>query len=533
MEGEKREGFSSDGPEIIEKRSRAPLIIAICAVALLAAVMAVYVLGLFGGGGGEEPEAKWMSAAWAEDGAAYIPAFDGTALRLENVEAAAQTADKKHVVALTNDGQIYMTDGELGEKTVIDDDGLGIFYVRDAGFIYYDNDYCFYRVSFTDGSVFRLGECDDVAAAVHTMEILYAKDGVVYSLPADSETAQEVGTYEDSIYIYLVSDDGQLGVWASGINDVDYIMLRDGGEGEKLFVTEREGEVFCKLSKDQQLLTVDSVDQNCFWLKQRGCAPVELQNEGWELKYTDYSPMGRVELTPADEISCIYFDVESDIDEYTDKYTTSLWCAGLTGETEPVLENIGDHRISDGRIAFIDADGGLYCAELDGAQLKNRTLIDAGAAAIEFEHEYLYYLKNVTGEYADETGDLYCYKLGDEKPVKIDEDVSCSVKFFPVSKTYNSEDGAQVWYFKNMQSLGENMESCAEMLTWSYGDEAPEKVDDNVSWYSVYSDIYYYLRPDGYVYLRYTGDYDENDSLFDMVYFDGKSSTVLAEGVFG
>ena len=67
MEEEKREGFSPDGPEIIEKRSRAPLIIAICAVALLAAVTAVYVLGLFGGGGGEEPEAKWMPAAWTEE----------------------------------------------------------------------------------------------------------------------------------------------------------------------------------------------------------------------------------------------------------------------------------------------------------------------------------------------------------------------------------------------------------------------------------------------------------------------------------
>ena len=533
MEEERNEGFTLDGPELVKKHSRAPLIIAICAVVLLAAVTAAYALGLFGGGRGEQPEMRFQSAYKAEDGASYIPAFDGTALRLENVKVAARTADKKHAAALTKDGQVYMTDGELGGKIVIDEDGLGIIYLRDTGFIYYDSDYCLYRVTFADGSVFRLGECDDIAAAVRTMEILYARDGVVYYLPADSETAQKVGTYEDSAYIFLVSDDGQLGVWASGINDVDYIMLRDGGEGEKLFVTERDGYISCEFSKDQQLLTVKSVDRNCFWLKQRGCAPVELQNEGWELDYTAYSPMGRVERAPADEISCIYFDTEPSIVDYTDKYTGSLWCAGLTGETEPVLENIGDHDISDGRIAYIDTDGGLYCAELDGAQLKNRTLIDAGAASVEFVHEYIYYLKNIRGEYGDETGDLYCYKLGDKKPVKIDGDVSCNIKYYPVSMTYSSGDGAQVWYFKNMQSLGESLESCAEMLTWSYGGKAPEKVDDNVEWYSVYSDVYYYLRPDGYVYLRYTGDYDANTSLFDMVYSDGKSTTVLAEGVLG
>ena len=177
--------------------------------------------------------------------------------------------------------------------------------------------------------------------------------------------------------------------------------------------------------------------------------------------------------------------------------------------------------------------GGLYCAELDGAQLKNRTLIDAGAASVEFVHEYIYYLKNVRGEYGDETGDLYCYKLGDKKPVKIDGDVACNIKYYPVSMTYSSGDGAQVWYFRNMQSLGESLESCAEMLTWSYGGKEPEKVDDNVLWYCVYSDTMYDIRPDGYVYLRYTGDYDANTSLFDMVYSDGKSTTVLAEGVLG
>lgn len=496
---------------------------AVVAVVVIAAVM------LFRGRGASSKTAEPLaiSANITEEGIAYILLPDGKAIEIDDdVEYAVITKDRKHIIVQQKGGRLYVTDTDQKQKTSITGRCASVSYIRDDGFFYTDNNEAVYRVLFDGTEALKVGENINLVAAAHVASAVYADDdGNIYTLANTDTEARKVDTSSDDVKVKAVSDDAEIAVWTTG-DSLRTVMLSDGGESTALGRLDSKYDfTHATFTKDQGLAVIDNSDSDRLWIKYPGQEAVEAKL-GAELAvstvYTDKGPL--YDMQSGDVTGLL---VETEAEEGDNIYAVTL-----DGDRERLLSGVTDFSAAGGYLFYTDADKDLHCGKLDGDTVADETKIasDVDVFEVTSNGRYVYYMKDCE----QGRGVLYCYKVGAEEPIKIDTDAACmdtEWDFLLSMYTTYSVDGASVFYYKDMEDVADTRHIGTLML-WTYGGEDAEKIAGEVLTYSVSSSLDTgEVQTDGFKFMKYDSVDDEENVHANLMYFDGKKTTKIAEDV--
>ena len=250
-------------------RKRWLLPVLIAAAVVVAAILLIVLLS--GRGGAQAAKNAAIYAKISEKGTAYIPLMDGSCIKIDDdVRKAAITQDRKNVIVLQEDGTLYVTNPKLSRQTTVADDVEDFSYIRSDGIIYTDTDGVSYRYLFGDKEPVKLGELDSISAADNSISVVYALNGTIYTLSADSEKRVKVGTEDVSAAVKGISDDGKLCLWVDSSGSTHTIRISDNGEKTTLGTVESKYEyTYLTFSSDQKVATVVNSYCDNMWVIQR------------------------------------------------------------------------------------------------------------------------------------------------------------------------------------------------------------------------------------------------------------------------
>lgn len=520
----------TDAPS--QKPKRKPLLLlTILGIVVVLAVAAIFLFGGSFGSTGNDPAPIAIPARMSADGTAYIPLMDGSCIQInDEVENAFVTGDRNHVVVHLRDGILYVTDIKQSSKTQIADNCASLNHVTNDGFIYIDKDETTCRVLFDDMTPLKVGEDITFVTAENTTSILYATDeGNIYTLANTDTDANKIATFDDTVELEAVSDDGQISVWVILEDDSHTIMLNDGDDRSVLGEIESESNyTYVTFSKDQKLVTIDNSYSDCIWIKRPGEDPIKAKLGGkvFGIAYTEH---GHLKYVQADEVSSLYFYTLADTG-------INVYSISMTGDRERILSKVLDFKVSNGNIFYTDQENTLYYAHLSEDSISEETKIASNVDFFEvpYSGQYVYYMKNCDEN--DNAGSLYCYKLGEADPLKIATDVACFYfSYGSGGYTYNmySLDGSDVFFFQDMEEIPDTYDDHGTLFQWSYGAEDPVKIASEVLRFSVSSRIYGGVYADSFIYTKYLSVDEDENVLVNWMYYDGKESTKFAAEVIG
>lgn len=512
------------------KRKRWPLIAGLAAgVVVVLAVVIVLIVSLSGKGGAEVRKSV-INARISDDGTAYIPLMDGTCVTIgDDVKSAALTADRTHIVVLLTDGTLYVTDPQLSEKTTIADEAAKFSNIRDDGFFYEDEEECSYRVLFQDGEPLELGHDVAFIVADNTCSVLYATDdGDIFSLAAGSDERGRVGTFDKSTSMEGISDDGQICVWVNSDGEERTIYFHDGQDRITLgTVTCKYNYTYVTFTEDQQMATVVNSYCDTMWILNRDQEPVKVKLGAEPDVSTVYTSKGYLSRSTAQQAQYLYMLTEAD-------NGANVYCITPDGDRERVLSRVLSMSTAGDHIFYLDTDNNLRCGKLEGASITEETKLagDVDMFEVSSNGAYVYYIKGVDED--NDTGSMYCAKLGTEGSEKIDSDVYCY--YFSASLAFMqidiSTDGATVYYGTDPEKVGDTSTRQCTMMMWSYGSEDPVRIASDAlisSTNSGYSTGE--VNPDALIYLKVSYSNPDKDIFGNWMFYNGKESQRMASDV--
>ncbi len=493
--------------------------------------------GKSGGTKTDAPTPNSVGAKMTKDGTAFIPLADGMCVKInDDVREAYITADRQRVVVLLEDGTLYVTDPKLEKKQTICDDCSSIMRAGDSSIFYKNKSETAFRHLFSDSSTVELGKCSSFVFSPNGATILYATDNKeIWRLNADENEPDKIGGFPYDVYLQTISDDAQFSVWAAEMSvGTQRLVLCNGDEVSPLdSVTARSQETNAAFSKDQNLLFISNTKCNSAWIQRRDSAVVQVRLEACADDWYVYSANGKLPEQEARSVDSLY--LSTDADSGSNVYNISM-----SGDRERVLSGVDDYCISNGRIFYTNSDHTLYCANLDGSNLSEEARI--ASDVIEFEvtrnGKYVYYMRNCReNSKGPSTASLYCYKVGENEPVKVSDDVSCL--YFELINSgllviNHTVDGSTVYFYKDGESIisGSYFNCHGTLMSWTYGDESPSKISSDVRFYTISSGLSGgVIDPKRFWFQKYASVDSSGNIYSDLMFYNGKEVTKLASDI--
>lgn len=522
---------SAAGGAPAPKKKKTPLIIAVAAVVVVAVVVLVLLLGGKTPAAGKAPEEatepKVLYARMADDGTAYISMMDGSCITInDEVQEAAITKDRKHVVVLLKDGTVYVTDQKQSEKKIVAENGSALRAVRDEGFFYLDEEDVAYRVLFSDLVSKKMSEVSSSVVADDTLTALYATDtGNIYVLKSTETEPEKLGSATGDVEVEDISNDGLLAVWVEKAKSSHTIIISENGETEKL------GEVDSKynytrvnFTTDEKMAVIANLHADTLWIKPVGGELIKAKL-GAEVSNTLlFSEAGYVDSIKAKDVKNLYVAVDAE-------EGTNVYCISADGDRERILSKVDDFYVQNDMIVYKNTDNTLYWAKVSGTEISDEQKIasDVDMFVLTDCQDYVYYMKDCSSDF----GTLYCYKLGTEEPVKVASDVGCALgSSYAYLNCRYSVDGSGVFFYKDLEEVKGTYKKQGTLMYWEYGAESAEKIASEVLYYGLDSGMAWGgLDPDSFTYLKYNS-VDKDDNIYaNMMYYNGKESVKLATDV--
>ena len=498
-----------------------PLLIAAAAVVVVAGIVLLVVLGRGTSSGGSKADGPRRAAVAAfadEDGVAWIPGIDGSCVKIKDeVASAYRTPDGKRVAAVTDEGELFIASKDLSKKEVLDDDADSCGYVSDKGFYYRSHSNRLYRYAFKDGSMVKVtNDADEIDGLVFSADgfgLLYVRDGKLYALPAGAAEPEKISNVDGSVTPLYFSDDGKTAIWGEKTDGKTYtVMLWDKGEKRKLGKADGQY-IWCANSRDEKLFVFCGIgDTGSLLLWERGkeeAVRVKLEM-GWGSAKV-YTADGSLENASAAGVKELYVSCIAD-------EGCSVYRVTLEGEKERILSRVYDWVVYDSRILWTKTDGTLLWGKLKGGEVAEETELDEEVSGLWAPHgggKYLYYVKGEEEE-NPRSGDLYCYKIGEKAPVKVDSDVYNYYIAFSAS-------GDSAVYFKDPDMDGYT----GSLMTWSWGGQrAKAAADAFFGGFGSGLAEKYLLDPGAFWFLA-----DTEDGHANLYFWNGKEKTKLASDI--
>ena len=181
-------------------------------------LLALVILGLLCGCGAAVTQTKDLereaeAARFAADGSAYIVTESGSC-SLEDVSNGCITPDRKHIVTLTDSGEIFYSDAAMENTVKVCDNAASFTRVRNDGFFYTSENDVTYRVRLasidkgTRGSAGR--KCPQSASKPLRIHKVFS---AAFSLPEEHFRSGRTASHRTALYfrgIFVLLDAGGL-----------------------------------------------------------------------------------------------------------------------------------------------------------------------------------------------------------------------------------------------------------------------------------------------------------------------------------
>ena len=503
-----------------EKKRKTPvaLVAAIGICILLVICALLFVKKPASGGASTMTKASYLVGKVTPSGEGYVSLLNGRTVEVsDDVSYIAATPDKKHILVIAKNGELYITDPAQKEHTSVAGNCESVYAVRNDGFFYTDKNDNDYRVLFSAPEPQKLGNNVVVVVADDNTTLLYATDsGDIYRLLNTEDVPSKVGYFPKSTRMVGVSNDGQTGVWELVDGNERSIVLLDGEDKSTLgsYSSEYTGGIL-RFSSDQSLAVIGSVYGESLWIKAVGKEPVQAKLGAQLSTATIYTDSGMLKNVAGNQVSRLYVDTDADSGD-------NVYCISMDGDREKVVSKISSYAVSNNRIVYLDSDQNLYVASLEkGAAVKDEKLAsDVSTFTLIPQSDYVYYLRNVeSGE-----GTLYCYRVGQKEPVKISSGVS--------NYTSYASNGTAVLFYKDVETISDTYDHTGTLMLWNYGDNDPKKISSDVLTYSLDSGYNSTLsNPKSFVYSKYSSTDQDGKVVVNWMYWNGKDSVKVVSDV--
>lgn len=505
------------------KKKLLPIIAAIAAVCVVA-ILAVLFLPKMNSNS-VLPEEINVYAKIDDDGTAFIPMFDGTAIQVKgDVQYCVMTADRKHIIALSDNGELYFTNPQQTDTHIVCDNCNKINTFRNDGFIYTDKDGNVYRMLFSEADPIKLGNDIAIATANDTISVLYAlNDGNIFILKNTENEPIKVGYFPDSMRPEAIANDGHVAVWSLS-NDSNEQSLVLWENDERFPLGNWDGKYnggFVRFSDDQALCVVGTTYSNELWIKREG-EDIVTAKMGANINESNiYTNVGTLSNAYAKDINCFY--ASSDADSGANVYRITM-----DGDREKILSKVSDYSVTGNSVVYLNGENVLYYSEFVKGVPDDEIKISADVQAFECTKngKYVYFMKNCD----DDVGSLYCYKLGEKEPVKVSSNVNF-LEYFNLMYTVYSADGSSVLFYKDLESITHTYKSQGTLMYWHYGDDSAEKISSDVILLSAESGLQGAVKLDSFMYTKYTSVNKEDNIIANWMYYNGKESVKVASDI--
>lgn len=500
-------------------------------VAAVVVVLAIAAVSLLGNGEKQTAvtsEAEAIYAKISEDGNAYIliPGEQPIVIDGSGVVQAAISPDRKHIVVILKDNTLYVTDKEQSNDVLFTSDAVAISAVTNDGFFFMNTSDIEKRVLFSDlSSAATLGYFENFAHAQNTTSAIYStSNGDVYALSSTDSEGEKIGSYTPGWADFkAVSDNGKLAVWtATDNNSQTTLYLSDNGETTVLGKT--TGLIPLSpayFTKDQELLIICSDIDECLWIKFHGKEEIKVQFfEGINGGNGVFTNGVYITDMLARDITSLYVDVYEGSER-------NVYCISMDGQCEKALENVDDYEIANGVIFYTDQYHDLYSANIEGAIVSDRKQIASAVDGLEMSRngEYVYFVKDCD----DNEGTLFCYKVGEEEPVKVAEDIFITANDYYVwIEVFASMDGSTIFFYQDMERVPVVYEEIGTLMRWNYGDTEVERIADHVVKDSLTSEIRNGIDADNLLFARYAYTDSDYNVFEDWMYYNGEKAVEVA-----
>lgn len=506
------------------------VVIGIVAAVILVACGTIFFL-LFAGGNYTETKAREqnviLSVLCDNDGVGYVPLMNGDVVKIDdNVFSGALSPDRKRIIYLTKGKELYLMNSDKTDKKLISDKTVRIVDFNNFACVYSESgeEYCYY--TFAGNESVSIGRVDDYKLSKNNANLVFAIDGGVYEIIGTGEK-EKLGNYKDTCEILLISDDGKTVFWNDGTSYEHEIYVYTNGEKSKVGTinpSDKYG-TYGKFNSNQTYAVISNLSAEELYVVNKNEEPIKIKIGNKLDSSSFYTAKGDIRYDSSSKFPGMYFAVSSDSG-------INLYFVDERGEKEKVMAGISSYIIQDGFIYYIDEDDNLRKAKLSGATMTNDEKItgDVGEIYDESHNGIIYFLKDISSN--DQTGILYAYKQGDE-PTKIATDVALW-EVYGYIMTYGSisTDGRTIYYFKDVEDIGDTYSDKGVLYRYTYGDKESEKITDDVVVYSVDSGYFSgNIDTKSFVYQKYSSGKTRDNLLFDIYYYDGKESKVLASDI--
>lgn len=482
------------------------------------------------------------------DGTDHIRLEDGTDIALSgDVFDAFITADRQHVVVLLRDGTLYITDKEQSYQSVIDQSATYFCWgnERDDGFFYKGQDDVVRRVMFGDNAVYELGVhsydssiSSDFLVADESTTVLWTDQGKGTYILTSGSTER---TYITDAYVTPVGirQDGTSALFYVEESDADLLRVtswENGTQTEYELYGASTYDLVNRRSPDSSTMILepdwnlwDTANLCILWL---GQDPVVVPVERYMAGQSLYAIPGDLDSGEADMLyiaTCPHADtlvIQHDHDPAIDLQIHGINIA--TGEDTVMLSDVREYEIVDHHIVYVDMQGTLYTAIVEGTTISEAHEVGTGADYyfIAAGGEYIYYYERAEGA---DTGSLYCYLDGEDASQFIASDVDGSfMDNQQQTPLFISSDGRTVLYYRNVDHS--RAPATGTLMMWEYEDTNPASISEDVLLYDFGGNLEDGMfSSNDITYYRFVSNRDGESLVINVMRYDGVSSTLLYE----
>lgn len=471
-----------------------------------------------------------------QDGTAYLPLMDGNVITIKgDICVAMALEDRNTILVLEQDGLLYVTNAANPEdRTTIAENVTNLNMATNAGVIFENVDSELFRYLFADASTVSIGTEMGFTAADHSLSILCADDeGNIYLLPENATEPERIAHYDTSFIPKAVSNDGKTAVWVeknSGAGTHTLYCYTDGNRTKLEEIEYKYDRSTAQFNKSQTVLGIaDSSSQKVHFLalgdeKSDEVTTVKLGNELYSSIL--YTKNGTLSDETSKSVDGLYAMVA------TDSNFSVYYIAN--GDREKILSNVCNVEIVNGRIYYIDDDGSLNTAKLNGSELEEEHKVssDVETFRVSSDGNYAYYFKNSDNN----VGTLSRYNVQTDASEKISSNAYSYVgSYYSVAYFYISADGKTVYYFEDVEGI-DNTYSDMGTLKYATVSKEPIKISSDIIVAAPYTGLdSNYVTPTSFAVAKYISVEnvnDQNQMIVNWMYFDGSEAKVIAKDVY-
>ena len=212
--------------------------------------------------------------------------------------------------------------------------------------------------------------------------------------------------------------------------------------------------------------------------------------------------------------------------------SSSAYFITLDGDREKIVSDIRAFQIANGKICYLTTDKDLYLADIDGAQATDAVklageVVDFDIAA---DGETVYYVKNF--EEKEKSASLYRYSVAQGEAEKLSSD-AYTLGFWGLYYSYYSlsSDGKTVFFFEQMQSIGDTYSTSGVLKCATVGSE-PVQVSTDIMVSLESGLLNGSIDPKHVMLEKYISLDEEKNILVNWMYFDGTQAQALAKEIY-